>query len=337
MEMPGRNGNSGDYRYGFNGMEKDNEVKGNGNHLDFGARGYDPRLGRWLSTDPKYYLQPGWSPYKAFLDNPLIYVDPEGETEYLTIIINNAQTGETKIKVITLNNNVFASGPRTIEDPILGDYKETVYSDKNTTITINIDKDGMGTVSEPVTEFTDEAFAVKNPGGSSEMLVNILWDVLSFDYKGTPSPSMTEGDGDGDVGGGWNRVGDADGPSPPKTKSVNAETLDDAIVGLVSGLSGGQNLGKELDAVKGAFTQISSTVFEWNDMVTNSKKDYDKATDFLLTPYKVVSKGKPKATFTPSPIRDGAGRPTYKCSTCKVLTSDTTSYHKSSESHQNNP
>src|SRR5690606_37327678 len=41
------------YRYGFNGMEKDDEVKGKGNHVDFGARGYDPRLGRWLSVDPK--------------------------------------------------------------------------------------------------------------------------------------------------------------------------------------------------------------------------------------------------------------------------------------------
>ena len=29
------------YTYGFNGMEKDDEVKGNGNSLDFGARVYD--------------------------------------------------------------------------------------------------------------------------------------------------------------------------------------------------------------------------------------------------------------------------------------------------------
>ncbi|MCU7549877.1 hypothetical protein OCK74_12165 [Chitinophagaceae bacterium LB-8] len=40
------------YRYGFNGKENDNEVKGDGNSLDFGGRIYDPRLGRWHSTDP---------------------------------------------------------------------------------------------------------------------------------------------------------------------------------------------------------------------------------------------------------------------------------------------
>src|SRR5690606_36422730 len=43
---------AGGYRYGFNGMEKDNEVKGKGNSYDFGARMYDSRLGRWLSIDP---------------------------------------------------------------------------------------------------------------------------------------------------------------------------------------------------------------------------------------------------------------------------------------------
>ncbi len=40
------------YRFGFNGKENDNEVKGVGNSLDFGARIYDSRLGRWLIVDP---------------------------------------------------------------------------------------------------------------------------------------------------------------------------------------------------------------------------------------------------------------------------------------------
>ena len=40
-----------DYRFGFNSMERDDEIKGSGNSYDFGARMYDPRLGRWLSGD----------------------------------------------------------------------------------------------------------------------------------------------------------------------------------------------------------------------------------------------------------------------------------------------
>jgi len=31
------------YRYGFNGHEKDDEIKGSGNSLNFGARILDPR------------------------------------------------------------------------------------------------------------------------------------------------------------------------------------------------------------------------------------------------------------------------------------------------------
>ncbi len=42
----------GYYRYGFNGKENDNEVKGSGNQQDYGMRIYDPRVGRFLSVDP---------------------------------------------------------------------------------------------------------------------------------------------------------------------------------------------------------------------------------------------------------------------------------------------
>jgi len=100
MQMPGRSANISDYRYGLMGMEKDDEIKGEGNSLDFGARIYDPRIDRWLSTDPLARKQPGWSPYKVMLDNPIIYSDPDGETEYLEVIINDKTTGKTtSIKV----------------------------------------------------------------------------------------------------------------------------------------------------------------------------------------------------------------------------------------------
>ena len=80
MPMPGRSFNSNSYKYGFNGKEKDDEVKGNGNSYDFGARIYDPRIGRWLSVDPQFKQYPHFSPYTAFGDNPIYYIDPEGET-----------------------------------------------------------------------------------------------------------------------------------------------------------------------------------------------------------------------------------------------------------------
>ncbi len=66
------------HRYGFNGMPEDNELKGEGNSLDFGARFYDPRVGRFLSLDPLYNKYPNLSPYVAFADNPVMFVDPDG-------------------------------------------------------------------------------------------------------------------------------------------------------------------------------------------------------------------------------------------------------------------
>ncbi|WP_341903563.1 RHS repeat-associated core domain-containing protein [Fluviicola taffensis] len=67
-------------RYGFNGMEKDDEVKGSGNSYSTEFRQYDPRLGRWLSIDP--VTKEHRSPYDGFNNNPIIYVDPRGDDDY---------------------------------------------------------------------------------------------------------------------------------------------------------------------------------------------------------------------------------------------------------------
>ena len=77
MLLPNRHGNSSDYRYGFNGMEKDDEVKGEGNSYTTYFRQYDPRVARWLTKDP---LGVAWeSPYASFRNNPIIYDDPDGD------------------------------------------------------------------------------------------------------------------------------------------------------------------------------------------------------------------------------------------------------------------
>jgi len=76
--MPGRDYTSDNYRYGFNGMEKDDKIKGNGNSLDFGARIYDSRLGRWLSVDVERNKGPQYSSYIYSFNNPILFVDPDG-------------------------------------------------------------------------------------------------------------------------------------------------------------------------------------------------------------------------------------------------------------------
>src|SRR6218665_2562228 len=79
LPMKGRQFNEKNYRYGFNGMENDNEVNGEGNHLDYGARGRTPRLGGgWWSVEPLASKYPGISPYAFCLNNPIYFVDPDG-------------------------------------------------------------------------------------------------------------------------------------------------------------------------------------------------------------------------------------------------------------------
>src|ERR1043165_649683 len=72
-----------DYRFGYNGQHKDNEIKGVGNSLDFGARMYDSRLSRWLSVDSKFKKYPSMSSYVAFGNSPLIVRDPDGKDLYI--------------------------------------------------------------------------------------------------------------------------------------------------------------------------------------------------------------------------------------------------------------
>jgi RHS repeat-associated protein len=81
MGMPGRKYSEGEYRYGFNGKENDNDVKGAGNQQDYGMRIYDPRLGKFLSVDPLTEEYPWYTPYQFAGNKPIEAVDLDGEEE----------------------------------------------------------------------------------------------------------------------------------------------------------------------------------------------------------------------------------------------------------------
>ncbi len=65
------------YQYGFNGIERDDQVSGSGNSYTTYWRQYDPRLGRWKSNEPKPVA---WeSTYSAFRNSPIALSDPNGD------------------------------------------------------------------------------------------------------------------------------------------------------------------------------------------------------------------------------------------------------------------
>jgi len=71
MLLPNRHGNTSDYRYGFQGQELDNEIKGEGNSHNYTYRMHDPRVGRFFAVDPLVHDYPWNSPY-AFAENRVI-------------------------------------------------------------------------------------------------------------------------------------------------------------------------------------------------------------------------------------------------------------------------
>ncbi|RED45636.1 RHS repeat-associated core domain-containing protein [Seonamhaeicola aphaedonensis] len=88
MLQPNRHGSSDSYRYGFQGQEKDDEVKGEGNSYDYGNRFHDPRIGRWLSLDAVSKAHQG--NYNFASNSPIMLIDKGGDDDYYYDAITNS-------------------------------------------------------------------------------------------------------------------------------------------------------------------------------------------------------------------------------------------------------
>ena len=116
-------------RYGFNGKEFENGLDWRVN--DFGARMYDPVLGRWGSVDPKAHLAPSWSPYNAMWCNPILNIDPDGQ--YAVSVHYN----------ITYNTLIKLGYSNTVADNIA--HHASVYADHPELSVLNLDNVLHGT------------------------------------------------------------------------------------------------------------------------------------------------------------------------------------------------
>jgi RHS repeat-associated protein len=184
MLLPGRHGAVDSYRYGFQGQEMDNEIKGEGNSLNFSFRMYDSRLGRFFALDPLDYKYPHYTPY-SFAGNKVIsYKELEGlEEEDAVGRFYGALIEMTKTKLAMMNDDDKARDPLHSVKVQLVNFIGRVHSDGLTPEEAHFVLDAMGAIpviGEPIDAIHGIIYAVNgdyaNAGISFVAVIPIYGD-----------------------------------------------------------------------------------------------------------------------------------------------------------------
>jgi len=115
MELPSteRCVAGGGYRYGFNGMEHEDDVS-EGSY-DFGARLYNSQIARWNKVDELYYKYPFFSPYMFTNNNPITSIDFDGNDWEIHIMHPEGdKNGVIEVKLTIYTSNKFINGLKII-------------------------------------------------------------------------------------------------------------------------------------------------------------------------------------------------------------------------------
>ncbi len=102
MTEPGRSWNSGDYRFGYTGHEKENDLAEGVYTTEY--RLLDTRLGRWLGVDKLAGDYAWMSPYNYCKGNPMVMVDPDGKAGYYFLLDNGTYEGYGDATIYTYNH-----------------------------------------------------------------------------------------------------------------------------------------------------------------------------------------------------------------------------------------
>ncbi|WP_291911512.1 AHH domain-containing protein [Chitinophaga sp. CB10] len=194
------------YRYGFNGKENDNEIKGEGNQQDYGFRIYDPRIGKFLSVDPITAKYPELTPYQFASNTPIWAIDLDGleavkapgNAEIIWNFIAN-DNHITRAKQFAAARNIDASQVYLIVGSrasyVMGNDAPPIRNVDNTSVIIydpvENPKTGEVTVFKHVFRQTGNTSPFTLSTSSSNDNLFQLWD-LDFDESGQPIPNESD-------------------------------------------------------------------------------------------------------------------------------------------------